>query len=422
MSGEPNQRIITMNWQNYKVGTTVTVNGAEWKIVEVEVKRTSAGYQSRLFSLRGPNGETVVKTSRGLTYWLSGGDNSNGVGDGSGSEANVEAEGRETNSNLAASIAQAVQEYLSLDGNGKGGVDEDKVRELVREQVAALSPRRVEVVNLDGRANDVGVQHAYFDALLRIVACRLNCWLVGPAGSGKTSAVKFVSDALGLPFFGKSVGPQTSESSLLGYYDANGRYVRTQLRDCFEKGGVFVLDEVDAGNPAVLVTINSLLANGHAQFPDGIVEKHKDFVLIACANTIGQGADQQYVGRQQVDAATLDRFVFLQWPYDVAVEAAALGVPLDCFEGLERPEPFKFLSTAAAENVEERVREYVTKVTAIRKSLKTLGKGVRHIVGPRANFSGVALVRVGWKVRDVLDACVWKGCAADTRSKIEAGC
>jgi MoxR-like ATPase len=408
-----------MNWQNYKVGTVVTVNGQEWKIVEVEVKRTSGGYQSRLFHLSGPSGEKVVKTSRGLTYWLSGGENANGVGD--GSEASVEAEGRETNSNLAASIAAAVQEYLSIDG-GKAGLDKDAVRELVREQVAALAPRRVEVVTVEGKANDVGVQHAYFDALLRIVACRLNCWLVGPAGSGKTSAVGFVAKALGLPFYGKSVGPQTSESSLLGYHDANGKYVRTQLRDCFENGGVFVLDEVDAGNPAVLVVINSLLANGHAQFPDGIVEKHKDFVLIACANTIGQGADQQYVGRQQVDAATLDRFIFLQWPYDVAVEAAALGVPLDCFEGLERPEPFKFISTAAAENVEERVQEYVRKVTAIRKSLKTLGKGVRHIVGPRANFHGVALVRVGWKIKDVLEAAVWKGCSADTRSKIEAGC
>lgn len=410
---------MSTNWQTYRVGSILNVNGVEWTIVEIETKKTSGGYQSRLFHVRGPNGETLVKTSRGLTYWLS------GEGNGSvenATEASVESEGRESNANLSKAIAEAVKDYLSLDESLRPGVDEGKVRELVRDYVASLSPRRVEVVTLDQQRRDVGVQHAYFDALLRVVACRLNCWLVGPAGSGKTSAVKYIADALGLNFTGRSVGPQTSESSLLGYYDANGKYVRTTLRDAYEHGGVYILDEVDAGSPAVLVTINALLANGHAQFPDGVVEKHKDFVLIACANTIGQGADAQYVGRQKVDEATLDRFVFLPWPYDVAVEAAALGVPLDCFEGLDRPKPFKFHSTESKDAVEERVQEYVRKVSAVRVSLKSLGKSVRHLVGPRANFHGTALVRVGWSVRDALDACVWKGCADDTRKKIEANC
>lgn len=50
---------------------------------------------------------------------------------------------------------------------------------------------------------------------LRCVAARVNVWLVGPAGSGKTSAAENVARDLGLKFYSKSVGPQTSESALL---------------------------------------------------------------------------------------------------------------------------------------------------------------------------------------------------------------
>ena len=146
---------------------------------------------------------------------------------------------------------------------GKGGVDRDEVAEIVREEIVRVGvARKVEVTRHDGTVANVGVQHSSFEALLRIVAQRVNVWLPGPAGSGKTSAAAAVSEALTLPSYAVSVGPQTSQSQLLGYYDANGKYVTTQLRQAFEHGGVFLLDEVDAGSPAVLVTINALLANG----------------------------------------------------------------------------------------------------------------------------------------------------------------
>lgn len=410
----------TAAWQNYKVGTVVTVaDGREFTITAIDERKTPGGYSSRLFTLAGPNGETVVKTSRGLTLWAAGKSGDDNSAAATEPQAVVEAEAREVDASLGKAIAAAVEAYLNP--QGKGGVDRDEIAEIVREEVVRVGiARKVEVTRHDGTVSNVGVQHSSFEALLRIVAQRVNVWLPGPAGSGKTSAAHAVAEGLTLPFYAVSVGPQTSQSQLLGYYDANGKYVTTQLRQAYEHGGVFLLDEVDAGSPAVLVTINALLANGHASFPDAVVERHKDFVLIAAGNTYGQGADRQYVGRQQLDAATLDRFAVLDWEYDPTLEAHYAGLPLDVFDGLPKAKAWKFLPTDDAANVQARCEEYAREAVKIRRAVAGFGKGLRLLVGPRSTYTGLALLRAGFRVQDVLELVVWKGCDKDTRAKVEA--
>ena len=360
-----NTATTTPAWKSYKIGTVVTLHdGRSFEIVSVEAFKTDGGYYSRRFDLVGPSGEKVRKSSRGITLWVD-------------------------------------------------GIEDDAGKKIEAPVVPAPAPV-AEIVD-EVRAG----HHAYCEALLRIVKARKNVWLCGPAGSGKTSAAAGVADTLGLPFYAKSVGPQVTESSLIGYQDANGRTVRTQLRDAFENGGVFLLDEVDAASPAVLVVINALLANEKASFPDAVVEKHADFVLIAGANTIGLGADRQYVGRQQIDAATLDRFVLLDWPYDPRIEAAAAGVPVEAVSAAGCPKPFQFVTLDGCEG---RAFQYVQKVVAIRNAVASFGKAVRVIVSPRASINGTALIRQGFTVADALNLCVWKGLDADTRKKIEAAC
>ncbi len=415
-------------WKTYKVGNVVTVaDGREYTIVEIEFREVEK-YRTRFIHLVGQDGDRVVKTSRALSQWISG-------KSGHGDDADVDQDVVDGNvdsalssngnagDNLIEVIAAAVARSGLIKSEPTNSINREAVEEIVNERLAALVPQRVEVVRLDGTKVDVGVQHVQFEALLAAVSARRNLWLVGPAGSGKTSSAKAVADSLGLEFYAKSVGPQTSESGLLGYHDANGKAVRTLLREAYEHGGVFLLDEVDAANPAVLVVINQLLANGHAGFPDGVVERHPDFVLLAGANTIGQGADRQYVGRQQIDAATLDRFALINWDYDPRIEAAASGLPLDCFSAAPVPKGIKVLSVATEVEqavAEERAGEYARRVVAIRNSIALLGKGVRVIVSPRATINGAALIRAGWPIDATLDACVWKGLDKDTRSKIEA--
>ena len=54
--------------------------------------------------------------------------------------------------------------------------------------------------------------------------------------------------------------------------------------------------------------------------------KHEDFVAIGAANTFGAGADAQYVGRNALDAATLDRFRvgMVYMDYSAPVEEALI--------------------------------------------------------------------------------------------------
>lgn len=108
-------------------------------------------------------------------------------------------------------------------------------------------------------------------------------------------------------------------------------YQRSQFVEFYEAGGVFLLDEIDAADANVLLAINQALANGHLPVPNRIespqARRHPDFVLIAAANTFGNGANRMYVGRNQLDESTLDRFRIGQvvMDYDQQLEKSILG-------------------------------------------------------------------------------------------------
>lgn len=185
-----------------------------------------------------------------------------------------------------------------------------------------IEPNRTEIsVKVPG--NDpvvVGTQHKDFTKILQVISAKVNLALVGPAGSGKTTTVKKVAEALSLPFYSKSVSAQTGTHEFFGYQDANGNYVRTLFREAYENGGVFLLDEFDAGNPNVLASMNQATANGECAFADGMIKKHEDFIIVMAGNTFGHGATSEYVGRNPIDKATLDRFAFLFFDYDEKFE------------------------------------------------------------------------------------------------------
>jgi hypothetical protein len=78
--------------------------------------------------------------------------------------------------------------------------------------------------------------------------------------------------------------------------------------------------------------LNSALANDAMAFADGMVSRHKDFVAIATANTYGNGATAEYVGRNPIDKALLNRFATIDIDIDENVEDAMLnsvGLSLD---------------------------------------------------------------------------------------------
>lgn len=161
--------------------------------------------------------------------------------------------------------------------------------------------------------------HHQLPIVLKQLQTREPLFLTGPAGSGKSTIAEHAAKALGFDFASISVCAQTTKSDFLGYMDAVGNYHPTLFRKIYENGGVYLIDEIDAGNPNVLAVLNGSLSASQYAFPDKMVNKHKEFVIISTANTLGTGSTE-YVGRNQLDAATLDRFNFIHIDYDKKLE------------------------------------------------------------------------------------------------------
>ena len=152
-----------------------------------------------------------------------------------------------------------------------------------------------------------------------------NLYLTGPAGCGKTTLAKQLAQALDVPFY--TTGQVLSEHQVTGYSDAGGTYHTTPFREAFQGGGLWLGDEWDAWSPEATLAANGALANGHASFPDtpGGIDAHRDFYVIAAANTWGNGADREYVGRNEMDKASISRFVTVPMDYDQALETEIAG-------------------------------------------------------------------------------------------------
>ncbi len=260
----------------------------------------------------------------------------------------------------------------------------------VKEDIADLilkKPLEVAVRVDNAPAVDLGLQHFQLPSLVKMASTGLNIFLVGPAGSGKTTAAKNVATAFGIDFH--FTGAIASEFKLTGFKSASGEYISTEFRQAYEHGGLFLFDEIDASYPQAVLAFNAALSNDYMDFPDKRVTRHEKFYCIAAANTYGQGADRQYVGRNQLDAASLDRFVFLDWKYDEKLETKLAG--------------------------NRTWSLYVQKVRVVVEALK-----IRHVVSPRASIFGGKLLAAGIKREVVEQTCLWKGMDEATVQKIKA--
>ena len=200
------------------------------------------------------------------------------------------------------------------------------ITDVVRDEIANAGTPTIKIKVNDLPEIEMDRQHYKFPMLVATAQMGIHMMLVGPAGSGKTTVAGKLAEQLGREFKAISFGPTTSKADLVGYKDANGNYHRTDLVKVYEEGGVFLGDELDAGNAGVITQINMALSNSHMSTPDGMKERHKDFLFIAGCNTFGVGANREYVGRNQLDAASLDRFAVIEFPIDEGLEAFACGI------------------------------------------------------------------------------------------------
>jgi MoxR-like ATPase len=275
----------------------------------------------------------------------------------------------------------------------------DEAARVVAETVAETVPPVVEV-RVAGAAEPVrvgGHTHTVFPDVLLALGAGCHVLLVGPAGTGKSMMARQVAEAFGQEFHALSLGPTTPMSKIFGYYDAHGHYHATPFRRAFEHGGLMLLDELDSGHPGLLAELNQALSIRSCAFADGMVTAHPDFRLVATANTYGTGGDRQYVGRQALDAATLDRFTIIDVPVDEDLE--------------ER------IALAHAPAQPENARRVIAEVRRLRATAAE--KRLPVMFSPRASIDAAKLLQAGASVEQAIRWRVARGMSAAHRSALE---
>lgn len=195
-------------------------------------------------------------------------------------------------------------------------------------------------------------KHLQHETVKKYLKAGLYPMLVGQAGSGKSSCALAVAKELDKTLYALSMTRQTSLAHIIGFKSVDGTYIPTQFRDAFENGHLFLLDELNAADPNVLLALNTI-ENGFMSFPDKVVDMHPDFRLLATSNP--EEDNMIYTGRSKLDFATKNRFIEVPMELDTELE-------------IDITDP---ISAATAREAREVLRDYgISRIITMRDTIK----------------------------------------------------
>ena len=271
-----------------------------------------------------------------------------------------------------------------------------KLSELKERVEAKAEVREISVTLQTGKRKQTTLKdepvHYRFKDLMTMLQAGVNIALIGEAGSGKTFGAEQAARALKLECYMMSFHAKMTPTDLRGYCNAHGDYIESPIYKAYKNGGVLVLDEFDRSNTEVVVSLNNLLAGGSYTFPNAEkVAKHKDFLVIACMNTTGNGSSKQYRSASAQDASTLNRFCKIAWDIDEHLEFNVAG---------DTP------CTRAVQAIRRNARECAM---------------TDMIISPRQSIDVNKLCAAGMSLKDAVDAAILCGLAEDKQHRLLNG-
>ena len=244
-----------------------------------------------------------------------------------------------------------------------------------------------------------GLVHPEFERVVNYLNDGAHVMLVGPAGCGKSTLIKQVSKALDADCTILSGTAGATEGDVIGrLLPGNGgafEYVPSEMVKLYERGNAVIgLDEIAGFDPNMLMIFNMPLANGHMYVhlrrENPMVAAGERVFFLATDNTYGTGANPMYAGRNPMDEATRDRFIFITVDYDKRLEEsiAAAG-------GLSAAE------MAGIWELRDRCRE----------------AQLRRVISTRAFMKAATMKRCGDSWREIRDRLL-EGWSKDEKAKV----
>lgn len=218
-------------------------------------------------------------------------------------------------------------------------LDPEAIKAIVKAAIEASKlPQVIEVHTPVAVLKVNGIHHPILDEMLeRYALGERTFMLVGPKGTGKTTIAEQFMRAIGAVRY--SVIPCSEDKRLAEYIGwrnmdvmhGTSNYQPTSLVEdlCASLNGPAgtIFEEFDGSGANVLLGLNTM-TNGYLCTPDAdmpMCPRGPDYVMICTANTFGTGANLSYAGRNQLDAATLDRYRVLFVNQDRDLELAIIG-------------------------------------------------------------------------------------------------
>ena len=158
-------------------------------------------------------------------------------------------------------------------------------------------------------------------------------FITGLSGNGKTMMTEQISAKAKRDIIRVNFTMETDEDDLIGGFrmlNGDTKFFKGPVIRAMELGAILLLDEIDLGNPAKIMCLQSILeGKGYFIKKTGeYIAPAEGFNVVATANTKGKGSeDGQFIGTNILNEAFLERFpVTCEQPYpSISIEKRILS-------------------------------------------------------------------------------------------------